>query len=154
MYHGHQGEKRTPGTSSLSAAHLLRRIATFLGEGSNCNLVHCNLKFHLIKRLICRYEVVKSLGVGVYGTVLECYDRKHKCSVAIKICKALPAYLHAARQEIKVLRDLGGCNGTLALLRHFEHDSHICMSFDLLGESLKAIIDRFLKNTFFSMQAS
>lgn len=94
-------------------------------------------------KVYSRYEVIKSLGVGVYGTVLECHDRKHKCSVAVKICKALPAYVHAARQEIKVLRDLGGSCGTLSLLRHFEYDSHICMSFDLLGESLKTIIERY-----------
>jgi serine/threonine protein kinase len=92
----------------------------------------------------CRYEVVRSLGAGVYGTVLECHDRKHRCSVAIKMCKAHPNFVAAAQEEIKVLKDLRGRCNTPLLLRDFIHDNHICMSFNMLGESLKSVIERYI----------
>ncbi len=91
-----------------------------------------------------RYEVIRSLGAGVYGTVVECHDRKHRCSVAIKMCKAQKDFVAAAQAEIRVLKDLRGHCNTPQLLRDFIHEGHVCMSFNMLGESLKSTIERFV----------
>ena len=95
-----------------------------------------------IEDALFRYTIIKVLGYGVYGTVLECHDQKYGCSVAIKMCRRLPEFENAAREEIRVLRDLGGRCGTPSLLRTFLHEQHICMSFNLLGENLKTIVAR------------
>jgi serine/threonine protein kinase len=91
-----------------------------------------------------RYEAIRSLGAGVYGTVLECHDRKHGCSVAIKMCKAHKDFVAAAQEEIRILKDLRGHCNTPRLLRDFVHDRHICMSFNMLGDSLKSVIERYV----------
>lgn len=89
--------------------------------------------------------MVRLLGSGVYGRVVECKDHAHKlATVAIKITRrGLPAYDQAARREIKMLRDLKGLHGTPLLLRDFVHSSHICLCFNFLGEDLKSAMSRY-----------
>eukprot|EP00292_Cryptomonas_paramecium_P033772 CAMPEP_0113723662 /NCGR_PEP_ID=MMETSP0038_2-20120614/38574_1 /TAXON_ID=2898 /ORGANISM="Cryptomonas paramecium" /LENGTH=647 /DNA_ID=CAMNT_0000653329 /DNA_START=84 /DNA_END=2023 /DNA_ORIENTATION=+ /assembly_acc=CAM_ASM_000170 len=89
-----------------------------------------------------RYKIIRVLGTGVYGTVLECEDKKHGTPVAIKLCRARPEFETAALGEIRALRDLEGRHGTPALLRSFQYEGHICMAFNMLGENLKSVIDR------------
>ncbi len=81
----------------------------------------------------------------MYGKVVECRDHAHNAApVAVKITKrGFPLYDQAARKEISVLRDLKGQNGTPLLLRDFVHSSHICLSFNFLGEDLKTAITRW-----------
>mmetsp|Transcript_71761 Transcript_71761/g.191461 ORF Transcript_71761/g.191461 Transcript_71761/m.191461 type:complete len:229 (-) Transcript_71761:1384-2070(-) len=94
-----------------------------------------------------RYKIIRVLGTGVYGTVLECEDKKHGTPVAIKLCRARPEFETAALGEIRALRDLEGRHGTPALLRSFQYEGHICMAFNMLGENLKSVIDRCLTTT-------
>ena len=90
-----------------------------------------------------RYIGKKIIGRGTYGRVVECMDQKYMASTAIKLVRrGIPAFRDAAVKEIQILKDLDGHCGTLKMLRSFEHDGHMCMSFDLLGESVKSILKR------------
>jgi serine/threonine protein kinase len=91
-----------------------------------------------------RYIGKKLLGSGTYGVVVEGQDEKHnRARAAIKLVRrGSTLYREAALKEIRILRDLGGHCNTPQLLRDFEHQGHICMVFDLLGEDLLAILER------------
>ncbi len=98
----------------------------------------------LIDVIVIRYSVVRLLGSGVYGRVVECKDKAHNSvSVAVKITRrGFPLFDQAAKKEISILRDLKGLRGTPLLLRNFVHSSHICLCFNFLGEDLKSTIAR------------
>lgn len=53
-----------------------------------------------------RYEVLKVLGRGSFGQVVEAYDAIHKENVAIKIIKNKRAFYHQALLEIRILQFL------------------------------------------------
>ncbi len=90
-----------------------------------------------------RYLSASLLGSGTYGKVIECLDQKHHARVAVKaVRRGCPAFKAAAEREIIILRDLNGANHTPKLLRDFEHSGHVCMVFDILGESLKCLIEK------------
>lgn len=59
---------------------------------------------------------------------------------AVKIVRAVPKYKKAAELEVSVLLQLQGQHGCVRLLRHFEYQGHICMSFELLGPNLYEIM--------------
>ena len=48
----------------------------------------------------------------------------------------------AAKKEIKILGILDGLHGTVRMLRAFQHQGHVCISFELLGESLFGYLER------------
>jgi len=94
-----------------------------------------------------RYKVLHKLGWGVYSTVWCCWDAQHEREVALKIQKAAPEYTNAAVNEINILQhiqraaaDLQRESDVVLLLEHFyvagPHGNHVCMVFELLGETL------------------
>ena len=89
-----------------------------------------------------RYNVVRLLGSGTYGKVVEAEDNKYnKTHVAIKLVRREPPlYRVSAKNEIAILRELDGRFGTLKLLREFDHLGHVCMSFELLGDHLSDVL--------------
>jgi len=91
-----------------------------------------------------RYTIVKLLGTGTYGKVVQCQDQKYNgAGVAIKLVRREPPlYRVSAKNEIAILRDLGGKHGTLKLLRDFEHLGHVCMTFELLGDHLSDVLQK------------
>ena len=90
-----------------------------------------------------RYIAKKIIGFGTYGKVVECTDQKYMVPTAIKLVRrGISAFREAALKEIEILKVLDGQCGTVKLLRSFEHDGHICMSFDLLGEGVKSVLKR------------
>ena len=90
-----------------------------------------------------RYIGQRLLGSGTYGKVVECVDYKYKAQTAIKLVRRnMPGFREAALKEIQILGTLGGRCGTVQLLRSFEHDGHICLAFNLLGESISSCLDR------------
>jgi serine/threonine protein kinase len=69
-----------------------------------------------------RYTIIRLLGSGTYGKVVLCEDNKYnKALVAVKLVRNTPhLYRLAAKNEIKILRDLDGRNCTVKILRDFE----------------------------------
>lgn len=91
---------------------------------------------------ICyRYEIIKKLGSGSFGQVVQCYDHKDKNNVAIKIIKNKAHFHRQALSEIKILRtlrqlDVNNSAGIIHLLDSFEFRNHLCMIFKLMGINL------------------
>lgn len=88
-----------------------------------------------------RYRIIKLLGQGTFGKVVECWDEHARCYVAIKIIRAVQKYRDASQIEIRVLNALRehdpvNVNRCIHLRDCFEYRNHVCMSFDLLGQSV------------------
>ncbi len=88
-----------------------------------------------------RYKILSSLGEGTFGKVVECWDRRLRRRVAVKIVRSISKYREAALLEIDVLvhisiRDPKGIYHCVKLYSWFEHLSHVCMVFEKLGPSL------------------
>ncbi|KAI8335057.1 kinase-like domain-containing protein [Chlamydoabsidia padenii] len=88
-----------------------------------------------------RFEMLRVLGQGTFGKVVECYDRKKQCLCAIKIIRAIQKYRDASTIEIRALNsirkyDVTNSRKCIHLREWFDHQNHICMVFDLFGQSV------------------
>eukprot|EP01134_Creolimax_fragrantissima_P002420 CFRG2420T1 len=92
-----------------------------------------------------RYEILRELGEGTFGKVLECYDNDLMKKVAVKVIKNVPKYRDAAKIEIDILEaltryDKKRDSGVIHMLSSFDYRNHICMVFDVLGENVYEFI--------------
>lgn len=92
-----------------------------------------------------RYEVLKVLGRGSFGQVVEAYDAVHKENVAIKIIKNKRAFYQQALLEIRILQYLNANdkkdqNHIVRMKRHFEWRNHLCISYELLSMNLYELL--------------
>lgn len=71
------------------------------GELSNCP--SCLLP---ILYCICIDKIIRLLGQGTFGKVVECYDRETGRHCAIKIIRAVQKYRDASKIEARVLSTL------------------------------------------------
>jgi len=87
-----------------------------------------------------RYNVVKQLGKGTFGRVVEMWDEQERKSVAVKVVRAVDKYHREAEIESEILLEVqSGCSTELPighLLRTFASHGHFCLVFDKLGPSL------------------
>lgn len=99
-----------------------------------------------------RYRVVRKLGWGYFSTVWLVWDYVGKRFQAMKVQKADKQYREAAFDEIKLLKDIMQNDPTserccARMSDFFEHTGpngiHICMIFDILGENLLCLIERY-----------
>jgi len=71
------------------------------------------------------------MGEGTFGQVLECWDRKSKDLVAIKIVRGLQKYREAAMIEIDVLREVAKHDRTgtrcVQMRDWFDYRNHTCI---------------------------
>ncbi|KAG0353767.1 dual specificity protein kinase kns1 [Podila minutissima] len=96
---------------------------------------------HVGKEFTGRYEIVKLLGQGTFGKVVECKDLETGNRCAIKIIRAVQKYRDASKIEARVLSTLKQHDPRneykcLHLNDMFDFKNHICMVFDLLGQSI------------------
>jgi len=88
-----------------------------------------------------RYQIVRILGQGTFGKVVECWDSIKKTYCAVKIIRSIQKYREAAKIELRVLtvikqRDPLNLHKCIHLVDSFDYKNHICMVFDLLSQSL------------------
>ncbi|KAG0735570.1 hypothetical protein G6F57_013657 [Rhizopus arrhizus] len=88
-----------------------------------------------------QYKIMRILGQGTFGRVVECYDRVRRKFCAIKIIRAIPKYRDASKIEIRVLNTLKkhdplNLNKCIHLVEWFDYRNHVCMVFELLGQSV------------------
>ena len=104
-------------------------------------------KMHIKDHIMYRYEILKLLGSGSYGKVIEVYDHKTKQNIAIKVLK----YSHLIKRETSalVLLSKHKCPNTIQGLSYFLFRSHGCISFELLNDNLHQIQ---IKNKFQPMK--
>lgn len=113
----------------------------------------------MVVNIITIDRIVKILGKGTYGKVVECYDKVNKIHCAIKITRASSQYKTASKNELAILQAIKNCDQTnekysitymhfdpltnygvcshcAQLLECFEHNGHVCFVFELLGQSI------------------
>ncbi|KAL3989309.1 Protein kinase domain family protein [Acanthocheilonema viteae] len=89
-----------------------------------------------------RYEIVRTLGEGTFGKVVQVKDStKDGRQFALKVIKNVSKYREAARLEINVLnklqeKDPNGKFLVIQLLDNFDYHGHVCLLFELLGLSV------------------
>ncbi|RKP06349.1 kinase-like domain-containing protein [Thamnocephalis sphaerospora] len=88
-----------------------------------------------------RVKIMRLLGQGTFGKVAHCWDRQTRRYCAVKIIRAVQKYRDASRIEIRVLRELQRWDPEnqyrcIHLRECFDYRNHICMVFDLLGQSV------------------
>ena len=79
--------------------------------------------------------------------MLECWDRKTRGYVAIKIVRAVQKYRDAAMIELEVLATLEANDPAsrfhcVSLREWFDYRGHVCMVFEKLGPSLYDFLRR------------
>ncbi|KAF7727921.1 serine/threonine protein kinase, CMGC group [Apophysomyces ossiformis] len=101
-----------------------------------------------------RYIIVRKLGWGHFSTVWLARDTLLNAHVALKIVKSAKDFTQSALEEIKLLDKIKktnpaspGYQHVAQLLHHFWHTGpngkHVCMAFEVLGESLLSLIKRY-----------
>jgi len=87
--------------------------------------------FELGENLTPQYKILSKMGQGTFGQVLECWDRKSKDLVAIKIVRGLKKYREAAMIEVDVLREVAKYdrNSTrcVQMREWFDYRNHTCI---------------------------
>ncbi|KAJ9219297.1 kinase-like domain-containing protein [Paecilomyces variotii] len=88
-----------------------------------------------------RYSIIRLLGQGTFGKVVEAYDKQKKTRCAVKIIRSVQKYRDASRIELRVLSTLSSNDKTnrnkcIHLRDCFDFRNHICIVTDLLGQSV------------------
>lgn len=94
-----------------------------------------------------RFIILKLLGQGTFGKVVECFDKVNRETVAIKIIRNIPKYRDAAKIELRILSTLKkfdnqNDNHCIHLRECFDYRGHICIVTDLLQISLYDFLER------------
>jgi serine/threonine protein kinase len=99
------------------------------------------------------YEIVRDLGIGTFGRVVECKDRRRGAAmgisgaastamVAIKVVRDVKRYYESAQIEADILTDVNSRGGRgrslcVQMLDRFDiHQHYYCLVFESLGKSL------------------
>ncbi|KAK3332544.1 kinase-like domain-containing protein [Cercophora scortea] len=88
-----------------------------------------------------RYQMIKLLGQGTFGKVVQARDKRRNKLVAIKIIRSVQKYRDASKIELRVLatlkaNDEENRNRCIHLRDCFDYRGHICIVMDLLGQSV------------------
>ncbi|KAJ3203359.1 dual specificity protein kinase kns1 [Dinochytrium kinnereticum] len=130
---GGGGGKREPHVANVPA--VVRSLNAPCDDAEGHFIVNIN------DDLSPRYKILRLLGQGTFGKVVEAYDRAHHRRVAIKIIRAVQKYRDASKIEIRVLttlkeRDPLNLKRCIHLTSYFDYRNHVCMVFELLAQSV------------------
>jgi serine/threonine protein kinase len=104
--------------------------------------------------IVERYKVLKQVGIGTFGRVLECLDlnaRPHRDPrynyVAIKVVRDVKRYHESAQIEANILRDVNrrggrGLSHCVVLFDTFSFNGHYAIVQESLGPSLYDYLKR------------
>ncbi|XP_037297002.1 serine/threonine-protein kinase Doa-like isoform X2 [Manduca sexta] len=124
--------------------HLVRRAATPPSSRARSS-VKDDKDGHLVYWpgyvMGARYKIIDTLGEGTFGKVVEVKDLELEHRMALKIIKNVEKYREAAKLEINVLEKLADVdpdckNLCVKMLDWFEYHGHMCIAFEMLGQSV------------------
>ena len=100
-----------------------------------------NLRDHLA----FRYEIVRVLGRGSFGQVLQCKDHKTGEHVAIKLIRNKKRFHHQALVEVRIMEKLTaadqvGDHNVVHMTDSFTFRGHLCVTMELLSINLYELI--------------
>lgn len=92
-----------------------------------------------------RYEIIKVLGRGSFGQVLQCRDHKTGKYVAIKLIRNKRRFHHQAVVEVKIMKHLTEADAddrhhVIHMLDSFTFRHHLCVTMELLSINLYELI--------------
>jgi len=101
-----------------------------------------------------QYTIVRKLGWGHFSTVWLVKDNCTDRHFALKVVKSAKHYTETALDEVKLLQTVAeknpnaiGRQHVTGVYDHFMHKgtngTHVCMTFEVLGENLLALIKRY-----------
>lgn len=101
-----------------------------------------------------KYKVIKNIGKGYFGRVVQVVDIRTNVSMALKISKNKQRCVKAALAEIKTLkcishRDITNSCLCNKMITSFKFNGHVCIGFEELGEDIYHFMK---KNDFCSFQ--
>jgi len=89
---------------------------------------------------IDRFEVLRMLDKGTFGTVFMAWDCKWRQNVALKVVRKVTRYVEDAEFEVTILDKLAALDRKgrycVKLYKYFHHHGHFCIVTELLGDSL------------------
>ncbi|XP_050069429.1 dual specificity protein kinase CLK2-like isoform X3 [Anopheles maculipalpis] len=88
-----------------------------------------------------RYKLLSTLGEGTFGRVVKAKDTEKEHTIALKIIRNVDKYRKTAKLEINVLeeiiaKDPSGRHLCILMLDWFDYHGHICIAFEMLGQSV------------------
>ncbi|XP_035902028.1 dual specificity protein kinase CLK2-like [Anopheles stephensi] len=88
-----------------------------------------------------RYKLLSTLGEGTFGRVVKAKDTEKEDTIALKIIRNVDKYRKTAKLEINVLeeiiaKDPSGRHLCILMLDWFDYHGHICIAFEMLGQSV------------------
>ncbi|KAG0553703.1 hypothetical protein KC19_12G032500 [Ceratodon purpureus] len=95
-----------------------------------------------------RYVVKDIVGRGTFGQVARCLALESNHEVAVKIIKNQVAYSYQAWGEVRILEKLNSIQDkrnehhVVRIFDHFSYEGHLCIVFELLGDSLYELLKR------------
>ncbi|WFD29054.1 hypothetical protein MSPP1_000058 [Malassezia sp. CBS 17886] len=95
--------------------------------------------------LAFRYEIIKLLGRGSFGQVLQCKDHKTGKFVAVKLIRNKRRFHHQALVEVKIMEHLTKADPhvkqhVVHMTDSFVFRSHLCVTMELLSINLYELI--------------
>ncbi|WFD35470.1 dual-specificity kinase [Malassezia cuniculi] len=92
-----------------------------------------------------RYEIMKTLGRGSFGQVLQCRDHKTGRYVAVKLIRNKRRFHHQALVEVRIMdqlakADADGNSCVVHMVDSFTFRNHLCVAMELLSMNLYELI--------------
>ena len=82
-------------------------------------------------------KIIRDAGVGTFGRVIECYDKKLRENIALKVVRKVPKYTDGALVEAKILERINRLTAkhrrnNLCVKMHssFKYRGYLCISFE------------------------
>lgn len=102
-------------------------------QGSYIHLAHDHIAY--------RYEMLKVIGKGSFGSVVRAFDHKTMQHVALKMVRNEKRFHQQAQEEIRILkhlreRDVNNTMNVIHMFDHFVFREHVCITFELLSLNL------------------
>ncbi|KAJ6251248.1 serine/threonine-protein kinase minibrain [Anaeramoeba flamelloides] len=93
------------------------------------------------------YQIVRNIGVGSFGQVVQAFDHKSQKYVAIKIIKSKSAFNRQGLIEKQILERLNQADPedehhVVKLLDSFKYRNHLCFVFELLSLNLYEVLKK------------
>ena len=92
-----------------------------------------------------RFEIIKQLGKGSFGSVVKCFDHKKKEFVALKIIRNKKKLHKQGLVEAKLLYHLNKMDpedkkNIIRMKEYFLFRNHLCITFEMLSINLYEFI--------------
>ncbi|KAG9509156.1 Succinyl-CoA:3-ketoacid coenzyme A transferase 1, mitochondrial [Fragariocoptes setiger] len=114
-------------------------------SGSYIHVVHDHIAY--------RYEMLKIIGKGSFGSVIKAFDHKTMQTVALKMVRNEKRFHQQAQVEITILdylrrHDSNNNMNVVHMFDHFMFRNHTCITFELLSFNLYELIKQTNFNGF------